>query len=170
MLQSHPHPQTQTQLNNSNVTLKMSDLDRNQKVLIDMSNIGKHVLVCTPHGQIQDLVCSFKQRSKAELQACLRTVLRNVMSFDDDANWKQQESISCKTKRAGAVRAWENFCDDCVILQTLRLVLYDKQLVITSMDYRNTAAAPGTGLPMIKIRGKLKATLKKAVKNNLAPV
>lgn len=148
----------------SMMPFRASDLDHNQEILIDMSNLGKIVIVRARHGAVIDLVASYHNQPRVHLQGLLRTVLKNILPFDDDANWKQQ-AIPCSAQRASACEAWRDFCNDCLIVQCLRLVLYGKQLVITTMDYSNTATLPGTGLPVIKIRAKLKATLKKAAVN-----
>lgn len=145
------------------MTFGMKDLDRKQEILVDMSNLGKQVIVRATHGHVQDLLATYFSRPRADLEDLLRVVLRGVLPFDDDGNWEKQ-AITCTTKRAAACMEWKHFCDDCLIVQCLRLALYGKPLVLTSMDYRNTIAPPGTGLPTIKIRSTLKATLKKAAR------
>lgn len=145
----------------------MKDLDLNQELLFDMTSLGKAVIVRSSHGQIKDLLASHERTRRPVSEETLRTAFMCVRSFDDDANWEQQET-SCSVRRSAARKAWTNFCNDCLIVQTLRFHLYNKPLVVTSMDHTNMAAPPGTCLPTIKIRGRLKSTLQREVKKNKA--
>lgn len=111
--------------------LAFKDINRSPTELsINMSNIGKLVTILTTHREVMGLVDSFKNKTRHDLMGLLRFAFAHIIPFDDDANWELQAS-PCSAIRSAACISWIEFCNECVIAQTLRLILHNKKLEIT---------------------------------------
>lgn len=148
--------------------LTRDSFDDNQEFFLDMSAFGKKVAIRTTHREIMAIL-----KDNAEARACggravlehmYRRVYISVASFDDDANFREQETV-CTTKRSLARKAWTGFCNKCVLLQTLRLSLHNKPLQMrVTFDAKQLLPPPGEGFRPLKIRDKLKRAIRKSAR------
>lgn len=130
------------------------------------SLLGKHVIVCTTNRmirkQLENNLNDLHNNRRPLLDHVYRSAYKAAISFQDDANWKQQRG-TCATLRKQALSAWQDFCDDCVIVVVLRYVLFGKPIYVSTKlpGYSKVEAAVGTTYNEITILPKLNAAMER---------